>query len=377
MIQGLARFTGCCYRTWSTEKVPPWRQLQDFRFFRRVTRMSAAEFHRYRLWDRRRSIEERLAFLSHLEHRLIERVVNPTAAVRALNNKILTAKRLARAGILMPEMLGSIDTGSAGGAAKPVAVIAAELRSILATGYPRGVVIKPNQGQGGEDVFIFRRADADGVAGLDGSLLTIDAAASLLAQHQSSSWKVERRLCPHPALARVAQHSLSTLRVLTFRSPQGEIHVGPASLKLPIGHSGVDNFGAGNLAAAVELATGRVGSAVRIAGGVRVAVHPTSGERIETLIIPELEAVTDLVTAAATEMRELTVLGWDVALTPEGPMILEGNAWWGTEVVQMPQDQGLVCGRFAELLEAHGLGELLRRRERGAAEWNHRHPAQG
>lgn len=39
-----------------------------------------------------------------------------------------------------------------------------------------------------------------------------------------------------------------------------------------------------------------------------------------------------LVRGAAPHFLPLRTLGWDIAITPDGPMIIEANAHWGAEV---------------------------------------------
>ena len=369
MIRSFARFMGQCYKNRSILDVPIWHQVQDFLFFHRETLVAPLEFQLFRLWDRQRPIEDKLAYLSHEERRQIEAAVNPVPAVDALNDKKAAAERLRLAGVRMPRVLGYIETRNSDDIAKDASDLAAELAQLVGDGLAQGLVIKPNKGLGGKNVRIFAAANTNGVLRADGSQLSFAALASELIGTTVSGWNVEERLTPHPAVSRFAANSLSTLRVLTFRSPEGAILVGPITIKIPVDHNVVDNFGADNLAAPVHLITGRVGKAVKFNMERNISQHPTSGVSIDTLTVPDLELVTQLVTAAASEMKELGSLGWDVALTPDGPVILEGNAWWGQYLSQMPQGEGIVRGEFAAMLEAYGLGHLLRKRERAATAW--------
>ncbi|MEO5798180.1 MAG: sugar-transfer associated ATP-grasp domain-containing protein [Gemmatimonadales bacterium] len=348
---------------------PAWQQWFDFWRFRRVTGMSPGEFHRYNLWDRRRPIEARLAYLSHAEHRIIEKALNPAAAVRSLNDKMLTTERLVAAGIPMPRVLGVIEGMSPTTGAPSSASIATALTAIVASAGDGGIVIKPNRGQGGRGIEVFPRTGPAGLVRPDGSVISIAALANLLANRPVAHWKVEVWLAPHPVTAQFAPASLSTVRILTFRSRDGRVTTGPAALKLPIDGRGVDNFGAGNLAAALDLTTGRLGPGVFADDPGEVAVHPRSGARIEGTIVPQVAAVAQLAVAAAEVLSELTILGWDIGLTSNGPCLIEGNAWWSELILQKPHGCGVVAGRFAELLEEHGLTRLLDVRRRAAQRW--------
>ena len=57
-----------------------------------------------------------------------------------------------------------------------------------------------------------------------------------------------------------------------------------------------------------------------------------SGQRDWERFFAELPigaAAKELVTSAALTFLPLRTIGWDVALTPMGPVLIEGNAWWG------------------------------------------------
>jgi hypothetical protein len=43
-------------------------------------------------------------------------------------------------------------------------------------------------------------------------------------------------------------------------------------------------------------------------------------------------------------------VGWDITMTPDGPVIVEGNSSPGLDIFQRPARSGMANGRFAELL---------------------------
>ena len=348
-------------------------QVSDFRFFHRVIGISPMEFHRYRLWDRSRPIAARLAFLSHTEQRTIEFAINPPLAVAALNDKAAAVVRLAQVGIRVPHTVGHLELSLNAASGRQLADVTASLQLLLEQSLPNGVVFKPNRGQGGYRILVYRHATSTHLTSLDGSVVPVEAVAKLLLQVAASRWNVESRLLTHPSLLRFAPFAVPSMRVLSFRSVKGKLLLGPASLKLPLGTSGVDNFGSGNLASSVDLVTGRVGAAVTLDGERQIVAHPTTGEPLGTLILPDLAEALALVRAAANELAELPLLGWDVAFSSDGPVILEGNAWAGVDILQMPMEAGLVTGPFAAMLVEYGLGELLERRTRAAVEWKRRY----
>jgi len=58
------------------------------------------------------------------------------------------------------------------------------------------------------------------------------------------------------------------------------------------------------------------------------------------------------VEATAVKFWPLRTIGWDVALTPNGPRIVEGNVWWD------PPNQHDCMGRLVEALSAAAGGDM-------------------
>lgn len=136
----------------------------------------------------------------------------------------------------------------------------------------------------------------------------------------------------HPDILAVTTGGLSTLRIHTVQRAGGR----PPEVLLPlakfvVGDCPVDNMGKGNVVAPVELATGRVGTPwrVRPTGLVeRVETHPDSGRPIRGLVLPDWQRALDLCRRGQTVFDEVPSIGWDVAPTPDGPVLVEANIMW-------------------------------------------------
>jgi hypothetical protein len=57
-------------------------------------------------------------------------------------------------------------------------------------------------------------------------------------------------------------------------------------------------------------------------------VHPVTGAPTVGVQLPEWDAVLALVSRAAEAFAPLRAVGWDVAITDGGVVLLEANAWW-------------------------------------------------
>jgi hypothetical protein len=147
---------------------------------------------------------------------------------------------------------------------------------------------------------------------------------------------VQQRLRNHPDTARFTLGGLCTLRVVTYRSEGEPAQVGFACLRMPTGRSVVDNFAAGGLAAGVDPETGILGPAVSKRSAVgSLASHPDTGARISGERLASWRELLDLALRAHECFREPWSIGWDMAMTPEGPVVVEGNTVWSGDLLQM------------------------------------------
>jgi hypothetical protein len=330
--------------------------------------MRPAEFLGYGLWDTSRPARDRFATLSDRDRAVLEPLMNPAEACRYVCDKAWTAHRLEHAGVATAPTLAlaSLDPGTepltgAYPMVRGYAAVAALLSSIEAP----GAVLKPVDGAAGRGVVVFRDVARGGPVHLDGTVWSWDRVERHLSAE--SIWKIERRLETHPRLAAIAGETLGTARLTTFRTRDGTIHLTPSTWKIPIGNSGVDHFahGTGQLAAPIDRAKGTIGWARSWRHPHVVEHHPVTGVRFVGAEMPFWSEAVDLVSRAAACLPDLASLGFDVAITAEGPVIVDVNDHWGPRMMQQAWQRGLVQGDFLAFLEELGAEEVINRTARG------------
>lgn len=162
-------------------------------------------------------------------------------------------------------------------------------------------------------------------------------AGQLLARARARSSEgplvIQERLAPHPDLADLGEDgTLCTARVTTVREPGGGIALVEAGLRMPTRPGvEVDNVGAGGILAPIERARGEL-TAAWDERGRRHAVHPRSGARIAGRPVPDWERLLPLCARAHRSVPEFSCVGWDVALSAQGPRLLEANTLWGCPI---------------------------------------------
>ena len=210
----------------------------------------------------------------------------------------------------------------------------------------RQLVAKPSHGEGGRGLVL-----------LPGEVSNIDIAADferaitpVLDTRQV--WVVQRALSNHPALDAYAMDALATARLTTMRNERDEPELVSTVLRVPsLRGPIIDNMKAGGLIMPINFATGQADVACKGYGGGDYEMHPVSGARFADLVLPDWRSAIDLVADAHRRaFPEYALIGWDVAFTPDGPMLVEGNAKPGVLMPQRSGRAGLAGQRYGELL---------------------------
>lgn len=177
--------------------------------------------------------------------------------------------------------------------------------------------------------------------------------ACLAERSHAHPYVLQPCLAPHPSFARFGFSAVPTLRAVTCMDRDGHPRLLRASVRLPGPGMIVDNVTAGGMVAAVDLGTGQLGDGVCWRPDLLADYctrHPGSGVTVPGFAVPDWPAARDLALAAQREAATLPFVGWDVALTAEGPILLEANIRWAGDIVTVPQREALgdagFCGLF-------------------------------
>lgn len=262
--------------------------------------------------------------------RLSDRL-NPRELTTLTEEKAMFYRVCAAIGIPTPILYGIVGRAggwsSAGGA---VPVGAAATAVFLATQPPDEFVVKPSGGYHGLGVRVLRRDGGMLVDLADARTTPAALAEDLCGDPDWDLFVVQERLRNHPGLDAVCRaETLQTLRVTTFVAEDGAVQVVHAGMKLALGGGNVDNFRqgtTGNALCEVDVAEGELDvPMVQAANGI--GLTPASGDvaRARGTRLPEWPAVRDLVRGAARSLMPRRNIGWDVAITTRGPVIIEAN----------------------------------------------------
>jgi hypothetical protein len=280
--------------------------------------------------------------------------MNPVAAYAAVDDKVEFYLRCRRRTLPTPRILtavpppGSISTRT--GAEIPLSRTAEEFRANLTESGIEEFFCKPLDGINGKGGFGFT------VRGFSGSKNSGASPAEQLfervceAASRYGSMIVQERVALHPHMRSISPSgALSTVRVVTSLEHGNEVRLVASILKICVGTNETDNFARGlkgNLIANIDPATGRLSAAI---GSVNpdfpllrsLQNHPDNNAKIAGFQLPDWDQLLSLVKVAHREFSEFWTLGWDIALTDKGPILIEANPVWATAFLQTASGKGM------------------------------------
>ncbi len=172
---------------------------------------------------------------------------------------------------------------------------------------------------------------------------------------------VTERLHGHPELVQLSNTPyLQTVRLTTFVNEDGVAQVYNAFLKVIAGNRPVDNFEnglTGNLFCPVDLESGAMDPGLSNApdalGSFTVPRHPRTDIVFHEQRVPMWAEATSLACRAAIQFLPLRTIGWDVGITPAGPVLVEGNTRYdpSNRVALMSPEGSTTTKMLAKLFE--------------------------
>lgn len=299
--------------------------------------------HRYRreeifalgLADPRLTGEDLAAYVSENKHYDMQLKYNPVDYNYMTEDKVFFYLFCKGAGIPTPEIYAVFGRGAGWSTDGRQLNTRADWRDHFAAAVPEHFVIKPALGSHGKSIGVFQRA-GDGFVDFAGTSYTGDDLYDHMAGDPDyDRFVVQERLTNHPALVELSgSAALQSVRTVTLINDNETPEIIFANQRIIAGANVNDNFAhgaTGNMVASVNAdgvitkVVGRAGSGF---GMQEIDVHPDTKARLVGFEIPYWATLRPLVEDAARKLLPIRTVGWDVALTPAGPVILEGNMWW-------------------------------------------------
>lgn len=222
---------------------------------------------------------------------------------------------------------------------------------------PRTALLaRPNASRGGRGIELWRWAGQD-YCSQDGCTLSEAQLLDYIARNAAEDGMILQPLRRnHPLLADLGS-MLATVRIVTCLDESGRPEITHALLRMAVDENvSNDDFRTERIAAAIDLAEGRLGRATDRGLGDSigwVALHPDSGALISGRSLPFWRETMALAVAAHGACLDRPVIGWDIVILPEGVELLGGDAAPDLDLIQRVHSRPLGLDRLGRLIAFH------------------------
>lgn len=156
----------------------------------------------------------------------------------------------------------------------------------------------------------------------------------------------------HKDLNKLHPNSVNTIRAITITKNNKTV-LFAAYLRIGNGKI-VDNFNNGGMVVPIDVKTGIISYPALDKNNNLYEKHPLTGTSIIGFKIPLWNQVLKMLDKVAKIVPEIGYIGWDICITPSGPILIEGNEYPGHDIYQLPPHRTNGIGMYPRLIEAEG-----------------------
>ena len=195
------------------------------------------------------------------------------------------------------------------------------------------IFVKRFTGGAASGVSIFRRK-GNGFVDSDGEQVS---ASMIRNKYANQDFFFEKQIRQEHTLRQFNPDTVNTIRVLTFKGS-----VISAAIRFGGKGSFVDNTAKGGVAVSLDIETGKIGDfGMREYDITHYYEHPDSHIKFKDVAVPLWPEVKRLVEKTSSYLPYYSSVGFDIATTDEGPVIIEINTGAGIYLSQMGKEYGL------------------------------------
>lgn len=210
----------------------------------------------------------------------------------------------------------------------------AQWLSYMAGALPDRFIIKASHGLQGQGIEVFERCENGTFRGRTRQYSLEQLYEKVVEDKAFGKCIFQKYLdCHDDIVTFTGSTAIQTVRLITAKNDIGEISMYCGFFKM-VGSVDclVDNFKcghSGNLMATLDLTNGAIVEATGFDQStfnhVFPALHPISQNKLRGFKVPHWDKLTRCAMGLHAKISSVRIIGWDIAITNDGPVILEGN----------------------------------------------------
>lgn len=244
---------------------------------------------------------------------------NMKQALLLCENKIVMHCLLKGSGIPTPDAILILKSKSLFDTSG-IIVDDSKCNAILSNCLSNKIFIKPIRGRGGRGIIV-------GIKNTKGCFVTNGTNIDFTyLKALNDDYIIEPGLKQNEYINKVYPHSVNTLRVVTKRNSDGSIVIVGIALRMGIKGMQIDNGSVGGIAIGIDKDSGRaVTDYARYTCSDKLYRHPDTNFQFSQLQIDNWDEIKENILSFSRKLVLINLVGWDIALTDNGPIVIEIN----------------------------------------------------
>ena len=144
----------------------------------------------------------------------------------------------------------------------------------------------------------------------------------------------EEEIRQHSVLNELCPSCINSLRIVTLRGADNKFYFLYALLRIGSGAKDVDNITSGGMYMLLDDDGKSISRAFCDKTALYYDEHPMTGVKLKGFQVPLFKEAVDLCLKASEAVPEIGYVVWDVAITENGPVLIEGNVLPGYDMAQ-------------------------------------------
>lgn len=189
-------------------------------------------------------------------------------------------------------------------------------------------ICKPYEGSQGADIKVYRTDN-------------LEKLFNEIKEKHSTGFMLEEWIPQHPVLAEIYPDAVNCLRVVTvYDGKKAHLITGGVTFGT---ETEIANGSQPSIVAPVDFQTGVMYKPAATFGSDLYECHPKTNVKIVGVKLPYWNETVEMIETACKKVPTVGYVGWDIAITPDGPVIIEGNTTPGYKYYQIPKhlDNGI------------------------------------
>lgn len=196
-----------------------------------------------------------------------------------------------------------------------------EAYEIIQASQAEKIFCKPRYGVGGGGIHVFHKSDNQFINNKDHSELNADYLESIV----HLDYILQEGLTQHPVMDQIYPHSINTFRIVTRYTKESGVDLLFVALRMGNKGMEVDNASSGGLYIKVDVYSGTLARYAISFIQEKHESHPYTGFIFKDFSFHFWDDIVRFTKSTALKFSDIKYVGWDIAYTVHGPVVIEAN----------------------------------------------------